>query len=121
MKEGKTDSARIVLDRCMELFPHERVGFNYFLLPVIENYFAIGDTEKATHLVIKLSDVIEEELRYFLRTDRELMVDQDFEKQVRMHIMQELLRFAEESNQDELAKKQLELFQELVNLYSLSG
>ncbi len=121
VKEGKTDSARIVLDRCMELLPHERVGFNYFLLPVIENYFAIGDTEKATQLVIKLSDVIEEELRYFLRTDRELMVDQDFEKQVRMHIMQELVRFAQESNQDDLAAKQLELFQELVNLYSLSG
>ena len=121
VKEGKTDSARIVLDRCMELFTHERVGFNYFLLPVIENYFAIGDTEKATQLVIKLSDVIEDELRYFLRTDRELMVDQEFEKQVRMHIMQELVRFAEESNQDDLATKQLELFQELVNLYSLSG
>jgi len=121
VKEGKVDSARIVLDRCMELFPHERVGFNYFLLPVIENYFAIGDTEKATLLVIKLSNVIEDELRYFLRADRELMVDQDFEKQVRMHIMQELVRFAEESNQDDLATKQLELFQELVNLYSLSG
>jgi hypothetical protein len=121
VKEGKTDSARIVLDRCMELLPHERVGFNYFLLPIIENYFAIDDTEKATNLVIKLSVVIEEELRYFLRTDRELMVDLDFEKQVRMHIMQELVRFAEENNQDELAAKQLEIFQELVNLYSLSG
>ena len=121
IREGKPDSARIVLDRCMELLPHERVGFNYFVLPVIENYFALGDTEKATQLVIKLSDVIEEELRYFLRTDRELMVDLDFEKQVRMHIMQELARFAEEYNLDELATKQLELFQELVNLYSLSG
>jgi len=35
--------------------------------------------------------------------------------------MQEILRVAEETNQDDLATKQLELFQELVNLYSLSG
>ena len=121
INEGKQDSARVVLDRCMEVMPHDRVPFNYFMIPIIENYLRLGDNITASTLVVQLSDVIEEETRYFLGVDSRLMENLDFEKQIRMHVMQELVRLTEEYQLVELYTKQLEIFQKLVNLYSLSG
>ncbi|KPK88189.1 MAG: hypothetical protein AMS27_00075 [Bacteroides sp. SM23_62_1] len=121
INEGKKDSAKVVLDRCMEILPHSRVPFDYFMLPVIENYYRIGDTETAGDFVVQLSDVMTEEARFFLLTDRRLMVDLDYEKQIRMHILQELVRLPEQYGQEELKNRQLDIFEEFVNLYSLGG
>lgn len=116
--EGKKDSAKVVLDRCLEILPNNRVSFDYFMLPVIENYYRLGYTETAGKLVVQLSDVIAEEARFFLLTDRRLMEDLDYEKQIRMHILQELVRLSERYGQEELKNRQLDIFEEFVNLYS---
>jgi hypothetical protein len=116
--EGKKDSAKVVLDRCMEILPHNRVPFDFFMLPIIENYYRLGYTEKAGMLVIQLSDVIAEEERFFLLTDSRLMEGLDYEKQIRMHILQELVRLSERYGQEELKNRQLEIFEEFVHLYS---
>jgi len=115
---GKKDSAKVVLDRCMEILPHNRVPFDYFMLPVIQNYYRLGYTETANKLVVQLSDVIAEELGFFLSVDRKYMEGLDYEKQIRMHIMQELVRLTDIYNQEELNNRQLDIFQEFVNLYS---
>jgi hypothetical protein len=121
VSEGKKDSAKVVLDRCMEILPYSRVPFDYFMLPVIENYYKLGYTEKAGELVVKLSDVIAEELRFFLSVERKFMEGLDYEKQIRMHIMQEIVRLTSTYDKGELNDKQLDIFQEFVNLYSETG
>jgi len=121
INEGKKDSARIVLDRCMEIMPHERVPFDYFMLQMIENYYRLGYNEKARQFVIQLSDVTGEELKYFLESDGKYRNMLNYELQLRMHIMQELSRMTEQYDQKEISDKQLEIFQEFVNLYSLNN
>ena len=121
INEGKKDSARIVLDRCMEIMPHERVPFDYFILQMIENYYRLGYNEKARQFVIQLSDVTGEELKYFLESDGKYRNMLNYELQLRMHIMQELSRMTEQYDQKEISDKQLEIFQEFVNLYSLNN
>jgi hypothetical protein len=120
INEGKKDSARMVLDRCMEVMPHERVPFDYFMLQIIENYYRLGYNEKARQFVITLSDVTGEELHYFLESDRKYRSKLDYELQLRMHIMQELVRMTETYDQKEISDRQLQIFQEFVNLYSNS-
>jgi len=121
INEGKRDSARVVLDRCMEIMPHERVPFDYFMLQIIENYYRLGYNEKARQCVIQLSDVTGEELGYFLESDKRFRNKLDYELQLRMHIMQELVRMTEQYDQKEISDKQLQIFQEFVNLYSLNS
>jgi len=118
VSEGKKDSAKVVLDRCMEILPNSRVPFDYFMLPVIENYYKLGYTEKAGELVVQLSDVIAEELRFFLSAEKKFMDGLDYEKQIRMHIMQEIVRLTNTYEKNELYNRQLDIFQEFVNLYS---
>jgi hypothetical protein len=121
INEGKRDSAKVVLDRCMEIMPYERVPFDYFMLQIIENYYRLGYNETANQFVIQLSDVTGEELRYFLGVDREFRNQLDYELQLRMHIMQELVSMTERYEQKEIHEKQLQIFQEYVNLYSLNS
>jgi hypothetical protein len=121
INEGKKDSAKIVLDHCIEIMPRERVPFDYFMLQIIENYYRLGYNETAAQLVIQLSDVTGEELRYFLDADRKFRDKLDYELQLRMHIMQELVRITEKYDQKEINEKQLQIFQEFVNLYSLNS
>ena len=44
-------------------------------------------------------------------------VDIDYDKQIRMHIMQELTRLVLENQQEELIERQQQIFQNLVVLY----
>jgi hypothetical protein len=121
INEGKTDSAKVVLDRCMQIMPNERVPFDYFMLQIIENYYRLGDNETANQCVIKLSDNTSEELGYFLGSEKKFREGLDYELQLRMHIMQQLVSITEKYGQSDINRKQLEIFQEFVNLYSLNS
>ncbi len=114
---GDTVKARIVLDRCMEVMPSEVAPYDYFMIPVIDAYYKIGETEKANEYLTALSDITEKELRYFLSLDRKYAEEVDYEKQIRMHTMQELIRLSSRSGKAELFDKMQQIFQELVVLY----
>ena len=45
--EGRTDSAKAVLDRCMQHMPEENVPYNAGITPIIQGYFSVGDTATA--------------------------------------------------------------------------
>lgn len=115
--EGDTVKAKAALDKCMEVMPAEVARYDYFMIPVIEGYYKIGETAKANEFLSALSDITEEELRYFIALDPKYAEDVDYEKQIRMHVMQELGRLSSESGQTELFEIQQQIFQELVVLY----
>lgn len=115
--QGDTARARMTLGKCMEVMPNERIPFNYFMIPVIEAYYKIGETRLANAYLLTLSDLAEEELRYFLSLGRAHDEDLDYDKQVRLHIMQELTRLVMENQQEELIERQQQIFQDLVLLY----
>ncbi len=117
ISQGDTARTITTLERCMEVMPHERIPFNYFMVPIIDAYYKIGENELANSYLLTLSDLAEEELRYFISLGREYAEEVDYEKQVRMHIMQELTRLVIENQQEELIERQQQKFQELVVLY----
>lgn len=45
--EGRTDSARRVLDKCLEFFPHGKVPFDGVMAYVVEEYLRAGFAEEA--------------------------------------------------------------------------
>jgi hypothetical protein len=63
--EGKMDSVVEVLDRGLEFFPHEKIVFDYYMLPWADNYFRAGETEKGEEVLTKITDRYREDLAYY--------------------------------------------------------
>jgi hypothetical protein len=63
--EGKLDSAKRVLDECMQHMPEETVPYNAGITPMIQGYFSVGDTANALNMVEKYENKLESELDYY--------------------------------------------------------
>jgi len=62
--EGKTDSAKMVLDECVQHMPEENVPYNAGITPIIQGYFSVGDTATATAMVEKYEAKLVSELEF---------------------------------------------------------
>ncbi|MCP4313631.1 MAG: DUF2723 domain-containing protein [Bacteroidetes bacterium] len=63
--EGKIDSAKMVLDECVQHMPEETVPYNAGITPIIQGYFSTGDTATATAMVEKYEAKLVSELEYY--------------------------------------------------------
>ncbi len=117
IEEGDTLRAKAALDKVMEVAPGEVAPFDYFMVPLIEGYYRIGEEEVAGEYLDLLSRVTEDELRYFLSIDSRFSADLDYDNQIRMHTMQELVRLTAKYGREEIFERQREIFQQLIALY----
>lgn len=105
INEGKKDSAVKVLDKCMQIMPENRVPFNYFIIPVIEQYYRAGQIEKANKIVNSFFNTTQEDLRYYFTFRGDKAKSILYEKRVGIQIIGELARITEFFNQKELKEK----------------
>ncbi|MFO7934536.1 MAG: hypothetical protein R6U78_10685, partial [Bacteroidales bacterium] len=68
--QGKIDSAKAVLDTCMERMPEELIPYNAGITPMIQGYFSIGENETALSMVDRYEEILTEELEYFKSLSR---------------------------------------------------
>lgn len=54
--EGDTARARAVIDRCLEIFPVSKLGYDFYFPEIISACFAAGDTGRAATLAREFSD-----------------------------------------------------------------
>jgi hypothetical protein len=117
IREGKQDSARKVLDRCMEVMPDGLIPMNYFSTQIIDGYFKIGETKKATLLAGKFVKLLDEDLTYlFSFPDRDLK-SFEISMQEDLMSMDKLKTMISEYNQEDLSKKIDASFQKYYQLY----
>ncbi|MFO7671542.1 MAG: DUF2723 domain-containing protein [Bacteroidales bacterium] len=86
--EGKLDSAKMVLDECMQHMPEETVPYNAGITPMIQGYFSTGDNTTANAMVEKYESQLVSELEYIKslsgrRNPRFVKSDNDFLSAVR--------------------------------------
>ncbi|MBU0490068.1 MAG: hypothetical protein KKA07_14350 [Bacteroidetes bacterium] len=97
ISEQKKDSAKIVLDKCMELMPNQTVRYDHFILPIIEDYYALSDfstgNKIARELIILLHDDSEtfEILSYLPVAERKLAISQNLVKIALKYEQQEIV------------------------------
>ncbi len=118
IKEGKNDMARIVMDRCLEGMPDESIPYNYFVTPLAEGYYKIGDFEKGNELNIRLIEIFEEQLAYYFEFPAKIQKKYDFEKQQNLALLQKLTQVANQFKQEEVADKASEVFDVYFELYN---
>ncbi|MDR1864996.1 MAG: DUF2723 domain-containing protein [Bacteroidales bacterium] len=103
--EGKKDSAVRALDRAFEVIPAYQLPLNYIDVPFVEGYYRAGAIDKGNGLAREMFDVARKELGYYnsfpakFKNSGELSHEQD----LRLYIMNTLVRVTQEYGQTELA------------------
>jgi hypothetical protein len=64
--EGDSVRAKEVINRCMELFPVSKMGYDFYFSDIISAFFAAGEREKAMELAGDFADYYYERSAYIL-------------------------------------------------------
>jgi hypothetical protein len=116
--EGKKDSAIAVCDRAMEVMPDEAVPFNYFIMPIMEAYYAAGATDKGNVLAERLVDIYSHNLKYFFSFTGELSTKVNREKEEALGVLHRINQLTERYGQTEVNKKGKEVFDLYYGIYA---
>lgn len=72
--ENKLHKAKLALDKAFEVMPEHNVPYDYFVMFLAENYYGIGEFEKANEIVLRLVDIYEKEVIYYQSLEPEFAV-----------------------------------------------
>ncbi len=118
VEEEKKDSALTVLDRCMELFPGDRIPHNFFSLQLITAYYRAGDYEKADSLARVIADDHEKLARYIFALDRKRMSTVVNEAQLAMYVFNQVVHITGQYAGKEVREEMYRRFQDLMAIYN---
>ncbi|MBL1179852.1 MAG: DUF2723 domain-containing protein [Bacteroidetes bacterium] len=113
--EGDKEKAKQVLDRCMEVIPERNVPFDYFVLPIAEAYYKVGEGKSADDIIVKVADVYEDELNYLNSLKPQHAKAVENEKRQAMAVIQRLMYIVNEQHKDDEFGAQFKKRFELVN------
>jgi hypothetical protein len=66
--QNKSDSAVRVADRCQQVFPPNKCGYDYFQLQLLEIYFRAGAGDKGKKMATELIRIYKQNINYYLST-----------------------------------------------------
>jgi len=110
LKEGKTDSAIMVLDKCIEVMPDHSIPYNFFMTPVAEAYYRADEVEKANLIMVRLMEIYESDLSFYLSLSGEQAKKIKSETERAMSVFQRLMQIARAYKQDDFHTQLKEKF-----------
>ncbi|MBN2485395.1 MAG: DUF2723 domain-containing protein [Bacteroidales bacterium] len=105
IQEGDNERAEKVLDRVVELTPHQKVPFDYFIIPVAEAYFRINKFDKANSLLNEYFEILERTTDYYLSMSAKYRRSIENDILTNLQIIHNIAQVAQRNNQSELAQK----------------
>ena len=103
IQEGKMDSARVVMDLSLEKMPDSKIPYDYFVLPLVEGYLALGDTAQGIEIMEQLSRYKMNELSYYFSFPDKDLPDLDMSIQEALFTMNKVSQAAHKTKQVDLA------------------
>jgi len=100
IRENKRDSALKVLDKAFEIFPKDKVPYNYFVVPLAQAYLEAKAYDKGLAVVEDLLNLTLEKLNYFFSLKPSLQAYTSIDKQQNLFVMQELISTLEILSKD---------------------
>ncbi len=101
LQEGKTDSARRVLDRCMELLPETVIPHDYFSVSMVGSYLKAGDSASAMKISEQVKKTSTAELAYYFAFPDRYLKSLDLNIQESLFTLQRLGMVLTESGRKE--------------------
>jgi len=102
-EEGKIDSAMQVLDKAVELLPHPKFPYDFFMFGIIENYYKLNEVQKANRLTLDYARVSEQKLRFYVSLDNKMKQYYQDDIGLTAQTLQELASMAESYGQTEIS------------------
>ena len=110
IKEGKTNKAIEVLDRCVKLTPRENIPYDMFMFTIAESYYKCKEYDKANTIVETYLEICNDYLTYYLGQDKNYVRNNSNEIQYNLQILRNLLITSQLYKQDEIAVKAESIF-----------
>jgi hypothetical protein len=117
IREGKTDSARIVIDLCLEKMPDSKVPYDYFSLPAAEGLYRLGDTDRANEIARNLASAKSEELAYLFSFPDKDLKELDLHMQEALFTLNRLAEMTGESGQREISDQAQKTLEQYYDMY----
>ncbi|HKL03898.1 MAG TPA: hypothetical protein VJ911_09490, partial [Cryomorphaceae bacterium] len=118
IEEEKIDMAKNTLDKCVEVMPNHNVPFDRLMVPIIQNYYRVGEDEKANEILEILFEKSADEFEYFMSTDVENAVRLRRDIQMSYQVMQRLHSYVTQMYpQEELGEKIDSQFEEMDKMF----
>lgn len=105
LNEGRKDSARNVIHRCLQMLPSSKVPHDFGSLKLFEGCYRTGDTALANQLVEELFTQTTGELKYYFSLKPKFIRLSDYEIRRNLQTLQELLFLTQRYGQKEWMDK----------------
>jgi hypothetical protein len=108
--EGDTARAIEVLDRIMELTPHENVSYHIFVPGIAESYYQLHQFEKGTEILHKMVMNSDQFLNYYFSFKKRFRDNLSDEIDFYLRILGNTMQIAQEYGQTDLATEAQEIY-----------
>jgi tetratricopeptide (TPR) repeat protein len=102
---NRKDSAIRVLDKSLEFFPHNKITFDFYMLPWVDLYFDAGAPDKAINIMRTLSNRYLDDLEYYNRIAPRFSTYYERQTQEALAVIQRLSELARQKNLEEFSKE----------------
>jgi hypothetical protein len=118
--EGDTIRAAEVINRCMDLFPVSKIGYDFYFGEIISACFAAGEREKAKELSAAFSDYYYERTGYLLDQRPSVALYSEAEVANGLQMMLQAMRVCFDNGESELAEEINKKYNELYGRYAVT-
>jgi len=109
--EGKYDSARAVMNRCMELTPTSQIPYDLFTLDNIQSLYLAKDIEQANRVVTELCQTSSDNLAYIMALPTKFKSMYETPTQLNLYLITQAMKIAKDNQQTVLSDKLEKNFQ----------
>lgn len=107
------EKAIILLNKCMEEMPRNKVPYNYFTISVADAYYTAGDSAKGNEIILDIVNQYHQELRWYFDQDEDKLRLLRSEIESANRTISTAAYFASINKQDEVVKEIERLREEL--------
>jgi hypothetical protein len=105
INQGDNQRAMMVLDKCSELTPHEKVPYDYFNLAMATAYYRINALDKANAILNKYGDICDDHLVFYLDQKKNFVQSTRDDIQYSLSMLNRMSEISRTYNQTELSQK----------------
>ena len=102
-----------VINRCLELFPDEKIPLDMYMLSIAEACYRLGEIEKAHTVTDRIFENTYDNVEYYLSLNDKFLGYLDIEKRIALHVMSELIRMSMTYNDRDYSAKIQQRMEEL--------
>jgi len=94
----------------IQSIPDKTVPYNFFVMPIAEGYYQIGETEKGNEIYNRMITIFDEQLQYYFSFESSHSDLYSFEKEQNLAMLQKLIQVSRRFKQEVVAKRAEDIF-----------